>query len=569
MKKIVASSILAIALSSFQLIYGQPVKINLYKYVTNKTVACKNGAVVSAHALASEVGVNILKQGGNAVDAAIATQLALAVVYPDAGNIGGGGFMMIHLKSGKNISIDFRETAPAAASRDMYLDANGNAQMHLSQDGYLSVGVPGSIAGIFTAMKYAKLPFKKLIQPAIDLAENGFAISKGQAESFNETKNDFIKYNSTIPVFVKDVPWKAGDKLMQKDLAKTLKLIRDNGANGFYEGETAKLIVEEMKKGHGIITEGDLKNYSAKIREPITFNYKGYTIVTMPLPSSGGIILEQCLKMSSYKNLRDMKFETPQSVQLMAEAERRSFADRAKYLGDADFVKVPVNTLVSDTYLKKRMKDYEPGKAGNSNDIKEGMIDIEKEETTHFNTLDKDGNAVSVTTTLNGGYGSRTVVSGAGFLLNDEMDDFSVKPGVANMYGAVGAEANAIAPGKRMLSSMTPTIVLKNNKPFLVVGTPGGTTIPTSVYQTIVDIIDFKMKPRDAVDKPKFHQQWLPDVIYIEQGFSENVIEALKKMGYTISMRQAIGRTEVIMVQPDGSLIAVGDKRGDDAAAGY
>ena len=569
MKKIVVSSILAIALFSFQLIYGQPARINPFKYETNKTVVCKNGAVVSAHALASEVGVNILKQGGNAIDAAIATQLALAVVYPGAGNIGGGGFMIIHLKNGKNISIDFRETAPAAASRDMYLDANGNAQMHLSQDGYLSAGVPGSVAGIFAAMKYAKLPFKKLIQPAIDLAENGFAISKAQAESFNETKNDFIKYNSAIPVFVKDVPWKAGDKLVQKDLAKTLKLIRDNGAKGFYEGETAQLIVEEMKKGHGIISEQDLKDYSAKLREPMTFNYKGYSIVTMPLPSSGGIILEQCLKMSSYKNLSDMKFETPQSVQLMAEVERRSFADRAKYLGDADFVKVPVRTLVSDAYLKKRMEDYIPGKAGNSNDIKEGMIDIEKEETTHFNVLDKEGNAVSVTTTLNGGYGSRTVVAGAGFLLNDEMDDFSVKPGVANMYGAVGAEANAIAPGKRMLSSMTPTIVLKNHKPFLVVGTPGGTTIPTSVYQTIVDIIDFKMKPRDAVDKPKFHQQWLPDVIYVERGFNENVIDALKKMGYTISIRGAIGRTEVIMVQPDGSLIAVGDKRGDDSAAGY
>ncbi len=569
MKKIVAASFLSIVLSSFQFIYSQPVKIDPYKYETNKTVVCKNGAVVSAHTLASEVGVNILKQGGNAVDAAIATQLALAVVYPGAGNIGGGGFMMIHLKNGKNISIDFRETAPAGASRDMYLDANGNAQMHLSQDGYLSVSIPGSVAGIFAAMKYAKLPFKKLIQPAIDLAENGFSISKAQAESFNETKNDFIKYNSAIPVFVKDVPWKAGDKLVQKDLAKTLKLIRDNGANGFYEGETAKLIVEEMKKGHGIISEDDLKNYSAKIREPMTFNYNGYTIFTMPLPSSGGIILEQCLKMSSYKNLSGMKFETPRSVQLMAEAERRSFADRAKYLGDADFVKVPVKTLVSDAYLKKRMEDYEPGKAGNSKDLKEGMIDVEKEETTHFNVLDKDGNAVSVTTTLNGGYGSRTVVAGAGFLLNDEMDDFSVKPGVANMYGAVGAEANAIAPGKRMLSSMTPTIVLKNNKPFLVVGTPGGTTIPTSVYQTIVDIIDFKMNPRDAVDKPKFHQQWLPDVIYVEEGFDKGVLEALEKMGYTISMREAIGRTEVIMVQPNGSLIAVGDKRGDDAAAGY
>ncbi|MGH2648698.1 MAG: gamma-glutamyltransferase [Ginsengibacter sp.] len=550
-----------------QLTYAQT-KFNSYKYKTDKNVVCKNGAVVSAHALASETGINILKEGGNAADAAIATQLALAVVYPGAGNIGGGGFMILHLKSGQNISIDFREVAPAAATRDMYLDANGNAQMNLSQDGLLSAGVPGSVAGIFAALKYAGLPFKRLIQPAINLAENGFVVSAGQAESFNETKNEFIKYNTTVPVFVKSTPWKAGDTLIQKDLANTLKRIRDNGPAGFYAGQTAKLIVEEMKNGHGIISEEDLKNYKAKTRQPMVFNYKGNTIVTMPLPSSGGIILEQVLKMSSYYHLSEMKFESPQSVELMAEAERRSFADRAKFQGDPDFVKVPVKTLVSDDYLKKRMSDYVPGKAGNSVDIKEGVIN-EKEETTHFDVLDKDGNAASVTTTLNGGYGSRTVVAGAGFLLNNEMDDFSVKPGVANMYGAVGAEANAIVPGKRMLSSMTPTIVLKNNKPFLVVGTPGGTTIPTSVYQTLVDIIDFKMTPRDAVDKPKFHQQWLPDVIYVEKGFDNTVIATLEKMGYTISVRGAMGRTEVIMVKPDGSLLAVGDRRGDDAAAGY
>ena len=448
-------------------------RLNPYKYKTNKDVVCKNGAVVSAHALASRVGVNILKQGGNAVDAAIATQLALAVVYPGAGNIGGGGFMVLHLKSGKNISIDYREVAPAAASRDMYLDTNGNPQMHLSQDGHLAPGVPGTIAGLFAAMKYAQLPFKKLIQPAIDLAENGFAVTKRQAESFNDTKEEFIKLNTTLPIFVKNTSWKQGDTLIQKDLANTLKRIRDNGAKGFYEGETARLIEQEMQKGHGIITRDDLKNYRAKTREPLVFEYKGNTIVTMPLPSSGGIIIEQLLKMSSYRNLSDMKFETPGSVQLMTEAERRSYADRAKYLGDPDFVKVPVKTLVSDEYLKKRMRDYRPGRAGNSKDIKEGMIGIESEETTHLNVLDKEGNAVSVTTTLNGSYGSKTVVSGAGFLLNNEMDDFSVKPGVANMYGAVGAEANSIAPGKRMLSSMTPTIVLKNNKPWIVVGTPG------------------------------------------------------------------------------------------------
>jgi len=416
-------------------------------------------------------------------------------------------------------------------------------------------------------MKYAKLPFKKLIQPAINLAEKGFAITESEAYSLNETKNDFIKMNTSIPVFVKNTEWKEGDTLIQKDLAKTLKRIRDFGAKGFYEGATAKLISEEMKKGHGLITEEDLKNYKAINREPIVFDYKGNTVITMPLPSSGGIILEQMLKMGEMKNLSEMKFETAQSVQLMTEVERRAYADRAKYLGDIDFVKVPVKTLVSDNYLKKRISDFAPGKAGNSVDIKEGIIS-ESEETTHFDVLDKEGNAVSVTTTLNGWFGSRTVVAGAGFLLNNEMDDFSVKPGVPNMYGAVGQEANAIAPGKRMLSSMTPTIVLKNNKPWIVVGTPGGTTIPTSVYQTLVDIIDFHMTPQDAVNFPKFHHQWLPDEIFVEKDFDKKIIEELKAMGYKISIRDAIGRTEVIMSQ-DKTITVVADHRGDDAAAGY
>lgn len=558
---------LLIFVCAFMLSCKNQQKLNAYKYVTNKNIEAKNGAVVSAHALASEAGVNILKQGGNAIDAAIATQLALAVVFPEAGNIGGGGFTIIHLKDGQNISLDYREIAPAKAFRDMYLDENGNPQMNLSQDGHLASGVPGTIAGIFECMKYAKLPFKKLIQPAIDLAEKGFAISAGEARSLNNTKADFIKYNTKIPVFVKESGWKEGDSLIQKDLANTLKRIRDLGAKGFYEGETARLIVEEMKNGKGIITEEDLKNYQAKNREPIVFNYKGNTVVTMPLPSSGGIILEQMLKMGEMNHLDDMKYGTTQSVQLMTEIERRAFADRAKFLGDPDFVKVPVKTLVSETYLKKRMSDFVPGKAGNSKDIIEGNIS-ESEETTHFNVLDKEGNAVSVTTTLNGGYGSRTVVAGAGFLMNNEMDDFSVKPGVPNMFGAVGQEANAIAPGKRMLSSMTPTIVLKNNQPWILVGTPGGTTIPTSVYQTIVDIIDFKMTPQDAVNFPKFHHQWLPDVIAIEKNFDKQVVEELKAMGYKINLRGAIGRTEVIMIQ-DKKITAVADYRGDDAAVGY
>jgi gamma-glutamyltranspeptidase / glutathione hydrolase len=569
MKKKIFLFLFTFIICSFQIASAQQQALNPYQYKTSKKVICKNGAVVSAHALASEIGVNILKQGGNAVDAAIATQLALAVVFSGAGNIGGGGFMIIHLKNGKNMAIDFREVAPGAASRDMYLDTNGNAQMNLSQDGHLATGVPGSVAGIFEAMKYAKLPFKKLIQPAIDLAEKGYVLSGAEARSFNAAKNEFIKLNTVVPVFVKKDGWKAGDTLVQKDLANTLKRIRDNGVKGFYEGETARLIAEEMKRGKGIITEEDLKNYKPVMRVPLMFNYKGSMVITMPLSSSGGIILEQMMKMSQMHNIDKMKYGTVQSVQLMTEIERRSFADRAKFLGDPYFVKVPVKTLVSSEYLKQRMSDYEPGKAGNSKDIQAGTISNESNETTNFDVVDKDGNAVSETTTLNGWYGSKVVVAGAGFFLNNEMDDFSVKPGVPNMFGAVGAEANAIAPHKRMLSSMTPTIVLKNNKPWIIVGTPGGTTIPTSVYQTLIDIIDFKMSPEDAVNKPKFHHQWLPDVIDVEDTFNKNVVDELRKIGYKISVKSGIGRTEVIMIQPDGTIIGVGDGRGEDAAVGY
>ena len=542
-------------------------QINPYNYHSQKKVVCTNGAVVSAHPLASKVGVQILKQGGNAFDAAIATQLALAVVYPGAGNIGGGGFLVAHLKNRKNIAIDYREKAPAKASRDMYLDSAGNPQMHLSQDGHLAAGVPGTIAGLFATHKYASLPFAKLIQPAIDLAENGFAITAAEAASLNYTKEEFKKLNTSPVAFVKNTPWKTGDTLIQKDLANTLKRIRDNGQKGFYSGETAKLIVAEMNKANGIISYDDLENYRTKERIPDVFNYKGNIIVTMPLPSSGGIILQQMMKMIAKRNIGKMKFQTAASVQLMTEVERRAYADRAEFLGDPDFVKVPVKKLTSDAYLSERMKDYAADKAGNSTITKPGLIS-ESEETTHLSIADNKGNVVSVTTTLNGGYGSRTVVGGAGFILNNEMDDFSVKPGVPNMYGAVGNEKNAIAPGKRMLSSMTPTIVLRNNKPYLVVGTPGGTTIPTSVYQTLVNILEFGMSAEDAVNKPKFHHQWLPDQLYVEKDFDETVKKQLEAMGYKIIIRGQIGRTEVIQIKGK-QIIAVGDKRGDDAAEGY
>lgn len=543
--------------------------INSYQFDTHKKIISKNGAVVSAHPLASKIGVEILKQGGNAIDAAIATQLALAVVYPNAGNIGGGGFMVAHLANGKTLALDFREMAPSAASRDMYLDKNGNVIKGKSINGHLSVGVPGTVAGLFKSMKYAKLPFKQLIQPAIDLAEKGFVITNAEASLMNAIKTDLDKYN-TVPSVFQSKKWKGGDTLIQTELATTLKRIRDHGNKGFYQGKTAQLIVDEMKRGNGIITLNDLKNYKAKWRTPHEFNYKGYTIVGMPMPSSGGILLHQMMKMVEDRPLPSYGFLSPPSVQLMTEAERRAYADRAQYMGDADFYKVPKDALTNETYLKNRMKDYQPGVAGNSKLTKPGVLPVkESEQTTHLDVIDAEGNAVSVTTTLNNFYGSKTVVGGAGFFLNDEMDDFSSKPGVPNLYGAVGGEVNAIAPGKRMLSSMTPTIVLQNNKPFLVVGTPGGTTIPTSVFQTIVDIIDFKMSTEDAVGKPKFHHQWLPDEIFVEKTFPQATRTALENMGYKITERGAIGRTEVIKVLPDGSFEAVADDRGEDGAEGY
>ena len=540
-----------------------------FDYSAKKKVVCRNGAVVSAHPLASQAGVSMLKQGGNAVDAAIATQFALAVVFPGAGNLGGGGFMVTRLSNEKNITLDFREKAPAMATQNMYLDPQGNPVPGKSLNGHLASGVPGSVAGIFASLKYARLPVKKLIQPAIDLAEKGFAITTAEARNLNESQEEFKKYNTIMPVFVKTSGWKAGDTLIQKDLAKTLRLIRDSGAKGFYEGETARLIVEEMQRGKGLISYADLKNYTAKERDPMVFSYKkDYTIITMPLPSSGGILLPQMMRMVEDQDLKAYGFHTVRSIHLMAEVERLAYADRAKYLGDPDFFKAPVRRLTSYPYLYGRMESFNPDSAGNSEKIKAGLIP-EKEETTHLDTYDQEGNAVSLTTTLNGWYGSKTVVAGAGFFLNNEMDDFSIKPGVPNMFGAIGGVANAIRPGKRMLSSMTPTIVLKKGKPFLVVGTPGGTTIITSVFQTLINIIEFDLSAEDAVNKPKFHHQWMPDILYVEKGFPDSVITQLQKMGYKTELRESIGRTEVIKISPSGSMEAVADGRGDDAAEGY
>lgn len=544
--------------------------INPFQYTITKKATVSNGAVVSAHPLASKVGVNVLKKGGNAVDAAIATQLALAVVYPNAGNLGGGGFMVARLSNGEQVSLDYREMAPGKADRDMYIDPDGKPRTDKSQDGHLASGIPGTVAGLFASHAYAKLPFAELIQPAIDLAEKGFVLSEREARSLNGLQEDLRKFNTVMPVFVKD-KWKAGDTLIQTDLANTLKRIRDKGAAGFYEGKTAELIIEEMKRGGGIISYDDLKNYTVKKRTPHSFTYKGYDIIGMPMPSSGGLLLNQMMKMIESRHIDAMGFQSVQAVQLMTEVERRAYADRAEYMGDADYYKVPVSMLSNEVYLQQRMQNYDPTKATPSTVIRPGeLLRVESKETTHLSVIDKDGNAVAITTTLNNSYGSRTVVGGAGFFLNDEMDDFSIKPGVPNMYGAIGGEANAIKPGKRMLSSMAPTIVLKDGKPFIVVGTPGGTTIPTSVFQTLVNIIDFGMSAEDAVYKPKFHHQWLPDEIMIEKGFPDSTREALKKMGYSFSKeRSGIGRTEIIRVLPGGKFEAVADNRGDDAAEGY
>ncbi len=549
-------------------IVGAGKKVDPYSYEITKNAIYNRAAVSSAHPLASKIGAAIMEQGGNAFDAAIATQLALAVVYPGAGNIGGGGFLIGHQTNGSLIGIDFREAAPNLANRDMYLDQNGNADMTRSQSGHLASGIPGTIAGLFATMPYAKLPFSQLIQPAIDLAEKGFVITEKQASSFNGTRNEFLKNSSQPTAFVKESKWKVGDTLIQKALAATLKRIQTNGAKGFYEGETAQLIVAEMQRGNGIISLEDLKKYSAKTREPISFNYRGYQILSFAPPSSGGIIINQLFKMIEKYPVASYGFQTVKSVQLMIEAQRRAFADRAAHMGDPDFWKVPVKTLTSDAYLAKRMQDYNPEKASVSENINAGVIH-ESNETTHISIIDAEGNMASITTTLNGGYGSKVVVGGAGFLLNNEMDDFSVKPGTPNMFGAIGGEANAIAPGKRMLSSMTPTLVLKNKKPYVVIGTPGGTTIPTAVFEALVNIIDFNMNASDAINKPKFHHQWLPDEVLVEKDFDAAVIKKLQAMGYNIKEGGTIGRTEVIRLLSNGKRETAADKRGDDSVAGF
>ncbi|WP_316771284.1 gamma-glutamyltransferase [Pedobacter frigiditerrae] len=531
-----------------------------------------NGMVVSANEIASEVGVDILKKGGNAVDAAVAVQFALAVVYPNAGNIGGGGFMVYRSAKGEINSLDFREKAAANAGRDMYLDAAGNPIVDKSLYGQLAAGVPGSVAGMVEAhQKYGHLKWEDLVAPAVRLAEEGFKLSARQARELNGLKGRFKKLNPLGTALLKDTPWAEGDVLVQSELANTLKLIASQGRNGFYEGAVADSIVAEMQRGGGIISKQDLANYKAVWRKPVTGNYRGYEVVTMPPPSSGGIALIQLLKSVEPYPLSKWGFNTDSTVQVMIEAERRVYADRAAHLGDPDFYPVPQKKLIEDAYIKQRMSTFNWNKASTSAEISAGEIPpAEHPETTHFSIVDKAGNAVSVTTTLNGSYGAGVVVKGAGFLLNNEMDDFSVKPGAPNMYGLVGGEANSIAPNKRMLSSMTPAILAKDGQLYMVVGTPGGSTIITSVFQTILNVVDFNQSMQAAVNAKKFHHQWLPDQVDVEEKALDSLTTIrLKAKGYKIVPRGAIGRVDAILKTKWGYYQGGADPRGDDKAVGW
>lgn len=548
-----------------------------------------SAAVVSAHPFASKAGIEILKKGGNAVDAAVAVHFALAVVYPRAGNIGGGGFMILREADGKLNSLDFREKCPAAGHRDLYLDADGNVVPRLSIDGHLGAGVPGSVDGMYTAhKKYGKLDWKVLLQPAIDLAEDGHMVSEIEAEYMNDNREKFDKFSTTGKYFTNPSNrWKGGDKLKQIDLAATLKRIQTNGRSGFYEGQTADLIVDEMKRSNGIITHADLLAYRSVWREPIIGNYKNdYRIISMGPPSSGGIALLQMCEMAERFPVKEWGFQSAKTAHIMIEAERLAYADRASHLGDPDFFPVPLEGLLEEQYLSQRAKLINQSEATRSKNVKagspkgatavEGKMPAESNETTHYSIVDKWGNAVSITTTLNSNYGSKVFVAGAGFLLNNEMDDFSAKPGVYNQFGLLGNEANAIAPEKRMLSSMTPTIVEKEGELFMVLGTPGGATIITSVFQNILNVIEFEMSMQESVNAPRFHHQWFPDTVYVEEeAFNVEIKSDLKKMGHRIKSRGSlidknyIGKVDAILVRKDAKLEAAADIRGEDTALGY
>ncbi|MEO6149389.1 MAG: gamma-glutamyltransferase [Mucilaginibacter sp.] len=530
-----------------------------------------NGMVVCAYPDAADVGRDILQKGGNAVDAAVAVHFALAVTLPQAGNIGGGGFMVFRSSKGETATLDFREKAPAAAKPSMYLDSAGNVIPLKSLYSHQSAGVPGSVDGMISAhKKYGRLKWAVLLQPAINLARNGFKITRHLADDLNREQEAFKKLNPGKNYFIKD-NWQKDDTLVQEDLAKTLELIRDKGRTGFYRGTVARQIVNEMRSSDGLITLADLENYHSVWRKPVTGKYKEYTVITMPPPSSGGIALMQLLTSVEKFPLSRWGFHADSTIQLIVEAERRVYADRSKYLGDPDFFKVPADSLLNRDYITSRLNNLNWDKATPSADIKPGhFAGYESDETTHFSVVDKAGNAVSTTTSLNGGFGSKIFVKGAGFLLNNEMDDFSAKPGVPNMYGLIGGTANSIQPGKRMLSSMTPTIIEKNGKLFMVLGTPGGSTIITSVFQTILNVIEFKQSMQQAVSSKRFHHQWLPDVVDVEENAIDSAaLHILKKKGYIIKDSVPIGRVDAILITPGGYYEGGADPRGDDKVSGW
>ena len=531
----------------------------------------KKAMVVSAREEASKIGVEIMKQGGNAFDAMIATDLALLVSYPVAGNIGGGGFMVFRMNDGTTGSLDYREKAPLAATKDMYLDLDGNVNSEESKVGALAVGIPGTIAGLFEVhQKFGTLPFTKLIEPAIQLALNGVVVTEKQAKRLNHHRPNFRAANKRTILFDKE--WYSGDTIKYPKLAETLKRIKTHGRDEFYKGETADILVEHVQKIGGIITKEDLANYEVKWRDPITFMYKGHKIISMPPPSSGGICLAQILKSIAPYNIEQYAHNSTQYIQLIAEAERRAYADRSYFLGDPDFVNIPTDSLIAENYLSKRMIDFNWRKATASSAVSRGSIPgYESNETTHYSIVDPFGNSVAVTTTLNAAYGSKVYVDEGGFFLNNEMDDFSAKPGEPNMYGLVGAEANAIAPQKRMLSSMSPAIVEENGQLKMVLGSPGGSTIITSVMQNILNVLEYDMTMQESVSTPRFHHQWLPDNIKFETSFDTLVFNSLKKLGYAIDQINSpiIGKVDAILVLPDGQLEGGADPRGDDAADGF